>query len=294
MRPQTAGGPFRRSIAALHFALCIAALALMAACALSNPAANPWVRFRIWCTWPELGEMKTVADVKGSFVLRASDLLFSDGLTPSPKLTSAQLREVDRTFAKRIDAVLSFVATHPQYSGSRGAPSRFASVKFVRSGSRMLSCNAILPDNVPPASNWTPGSPAVGIDVRESEVARSQVCQSLLTMVRGGGLWRKPPPCSANATLLRIGVGSGVNIVELQRDERRHLDDRCGRVPIGGIARGDDEEKRGRPVGRRDSPLCEWDSGDQERANWGSRATPCCRGSFASDVSDEARGARLS
>jgi len=143
MCASTAGGPFRRRITSLQLAVSIAALALLGACALSNPAGNPLGALQdLVHLGQSLGEMKTVADVKGSFVLRASDLLFPDGLTPSPeqvpKLTSAQLTEVDRFFAQRIDAVqslsLSLVAMHPQYSGSRGAPSRFASVKFIAQG----------------------------------------------------------------------------------------------------------------------------------------------------------------
>ena len=139
----TTGGPFRRWIVALQFALSIAALAVLAACALSNPAANPLGALQdLVHLGQSVVEMKTVADVKGSFVLRASDLLFPDGLTPSPEqvpqLTSAQLRKVDGFFAQRIDAVqsltLSLVATHPKYSGSGGAPSRFASVKFIAQG----------------------------------------------------------------------------------------------------------------------------------------------------------------
>ena len=81
----TTGGPFRRWIVALQFALSIAALAVLAACALSNPAANPLGALQdLVHLGQSVVEMKTVADVKGSFVLRASDLLFPDGLTPSP------------------------------------------------------------------------------------------------------------------------------------------------------------------------------------------------------------------
>lgn len=139
----TTGGPFRRWIAALKFSLSIAALAVLGACALSNSASNPLGALQdLVHLGQSLVEMKTVADVKRSFVLRASDLLFPNGLTPSPEqvpqLTSAQLKEVDGFFAQRINAVqnlaLSLMATHPQYSGSRGAPSRFTSVKFIAQG----------------------------------------------------------------------------------------------------------------------------------------------------------------
>ena len=80
----------------LQFSLSIAATAVLGACALLDPSANPLDRLKdLVHLGGSLVEMKTVADVKDSFVLRASYLLFSDDLTPSPdqvpKLTPAQL-----------------------------------------------------------------------------------------------------------------------------------------------------------------------------------------------------------
>ncbi len=87
-------------------------------------------------------EMKTVGDIKSSFIFQASELLFPDGLTTSPealpKLSSEQQDKVNQFLTSRIADIYGLSAKviemHPEYKVQQKAPLKFSRVKFLVTG----------------------------------------------------------------------------------------------------------------------------------------------------------------
>lgn len=134
--------PRRASLRALAAVLAPACLGL-AACAVTNYKSDPIsALLELPRILDNLQQMKSVSDIKGSFVFRTADLLFPEGLTPSPEqlptLSEAQYEQVNRFLGKRIAAVQdlakNLVVSHPQYRAQQAAPTRFTRVKFLKTG----------------------------------------------------------------------------------------------------------------------------------------------------------------
>jgi hypothetical protein len=112
-------------------------------CALMKPAADPIGAVKeLAHLVGTLNEIKTTSDIKQSFVLRSSELLFPSRLTASaetlPTLTDEQQEEVSQFLSGRIQGLYAlsanFVNRHDAYKSVLVAPPQFRRVKFLITG----------------------------------------------------------------------------------------------------------------------------------------------------------------
>ena len=138
-KPPNHPSPARALLAPATLAAAVAA----GGCALMNAANDPLGAIEsIPGLVDSIVQIKTVGDIKRSFVFRAAELLFPNGLTESPDdlpvLTPQQQEQLSDFLSQRIGGIQQLagrlLSQHPQYQSPDNAAPRFKRLKFLATG----------------------------------------------------------------------------------------------------------------------------------------------------------------